>query len=483
MVDITARGINLSIRIYEAPDKPPATVLSAGSREGGGAGDKSSQGKDAGKSNILSAVPSVPAQRVTLRTKDLLISYTSSTVKEQGKKKVFGSWNSSGKPRLANKPLIKMQFIGYPNFASLDGINSRMEHRTEIEILPLQCHLDWPFIDLIKRIAESCKLSSTNATHKSSHFNNNSNSSNSSIPSSDKFNSNSGGELYFQKIKIKPVDIKIDYDVSFFNVLELQQGNVFQLLNLFPIEALELTLVQFELHGISGGGELGLKIAEHWVEDIYKKQIHRVLSGTAALRGISNIGASLHELMMIPMKDYTNSRGLVRDLQKKTTNLVKTVAKETLHATHKLTMMIARGIARLTSHSSLNPSIKNNNDSNLSESLMRPSSKFSNNPSSYKQKVQPSDLKDGLERAYEAMSREISFFSDTVIAIPVREYRQSGPGGAMVAVVRAMPLAILRPIGGASEAMSYTLLGLRNSIDPARKQEEEDCWNGEGAPL
>jgi hypothetical protein len=473
MVDITARGINLSIRIYEAPEKPSVSTSVDNEEKG----DESTNTKKA-KSSIASAVSSVPAQRVTLRTKDLLISYTSSAVKGQGKKKVFGSWKSSGKPRLTNRPLIKMSFVGYnTNVGSLlDKSSSRMEHRTWIEILPLQCHLDWPFIDLIKRIAESCKLSSTSSNNNSARSESNSKNSSASD------NSNSGGELYFQWIEIKPVDIKIDYEVSLFNLGDFQQGNVFQLLNLLPIEALELTLVQFDLRGISGGAELGLKIAETWVQDIYKNQVHRLLSGTAALRGVSNIGASLHELMMIPLKDYTTSRGLVRDLQKKTTNLVKTVAKETLHVTHKLTMLIARGIAGLTSQPSQNLSLKNHSGNSLSESLMRPSSKLSNN-SSFKSKNQPSNLKDGLERAYEAMSREISFFTDTVIAIPVREYQQSGPGGAVTAVIRAMPLAILRPIGGASEAMSYTLLGLRNSIDPVRKQEEEDCWNGEGAPL
>ena len=44
----------------------------------------------------------------------------------------------------------------------------------------------------------------------------------------------------------------------------------------------------------------------------------------------------------------------------------------------------------------------------------------------------------------------------------------------MRAVVRAVPIAVLKPMIGASEAVSKTLLGLRNTLDPgARKDIEE----------
>jgi hypothetical protein len=36
---------------------------------------------------------------------------------------------------------------------------------------------------------------------------------------------------------------------------------------------------------------------------------------------------------------------------------------------------------------------------------------------------------------------------------------------------------VLRPAAGAAEAVSYTLLGLRNSLDPAARVDEEDLWN------
>ena len=43
----------------------------------------------------------------------------------------------------------------------------------------------------------------------------------------------------------------------------------------------------------------------------------------------------------------------------------------------------------------------------------------------------------------------------------------------MRAVVRAVLIAVLRPMIGASEAVSKTLLGLRNQLDPGFMEENE----------
>lgn len=44
----------------------------------------------------------------------------------------------------------------------------------------------------------------------------------------------------------------------------------------------------------------------------------------------------------------------------------------------------------------------------------------------------------------------------------------------MRAVVRAVPVAVLKPMIGVTEALSNVLLGLRNTIDPNKKLQSED---------
>ena len=48
--------------------------------------------------------------------------------------------------------------------------------------------------------------------------------------------------------------------------------------------------------------------------------------------------------------------------------------------------------------------------------------------------------------------------------------------GPVRAVVRAVPLAIIKPLIGVSEGFAYTLLGLRNSLDPDSQAEAEDKY-------
>jgi autophagy-related protein 2 len=46
----------------------------------------------------------------------------------------------------------------------------------------------------------------------------------------------------------------------------------------------------------------------------------------------------------------------------------------------------------------------------------------------------------------------------------------------MRTVVRAVPIAILKPMIGASEAVSKTLLGLRNSMAPEKREDDESKY-------
>lgn len=44
----------------------------------------------------------------------------------------------------------------------------------------------------------------------------------------------------------------------------------------------------------------------------------------------------------------------------------------------------------------------------------------------------------------------------------------------MRAVIRAVPVAVLKPMIGATEAVSKTLMGLQNTMDPSKRMQMED---------
>jgi len=84
---------------------------------------------------------------------------------------------------------------------------------------------------------------------------------------------------------------------------------------------------------------------------------------------------------------------------------------------------------------------------------------------------QPVDIREGIESAYTSMKRNLSSAAQTILAVPMEVFERSGTEGPVRAVIRAVPIAVLRPMIGASEAVSKTLLGLHNSMDPEIRHE------------
>ena len=59
---------------------------------------------------------------------------------------------------------------------------------------------------------------------------------------------------------------------------------------------------------------------------------------------------------------------------------------------------------------------------------------------------QPRGLHDGISQAANSISRRLSSAAHTIVAVPITEYRRVGAGGALKKVVKAVPVAILRPM-------------------------------------
>ncbi|KAJ1833628.1 autophagy- protein 2, partial [Coemansia sp. RSA 2708] len=100
--------------------------------------------------------------------------------------------------------------------------------------------------------------------------------------------------------------------------------------------------------------------------------------------------------------------------------------------------------------------------------------------------TQPENLSDGVRQAYASLRSNVGDAVQTILAIPVVvqedesgaevESGRSPVHGSVRAVVRAVPVAVLKPMIGATEAVSKTLLGLRNTMEPARRGQLEDKY-------
>jgi autophagy-related protein 2 len=61
--------------------------------------------------------------------------------------------------------------------------------------------------------------------------------------------------------------------------------------------------------------------------------------------------------------------------------------------------------------------------------------------------------------AYESLSRGLQTAAHRMVVVPREEYERGGASKAMVSVVTAVPGVILRPMIGATEAISKAVLG------------------------
>lgn len=473
MLDVAANGVSVTLRVYDLKKLY-----------------QSSDSLDDDKKNLLSVnIP--PCQRLIFRMNDFLVSY-----QRQGHRriKVLGWWKSSI-PREPGIPLLHVILVGYPtndprifyNNMGNSKIDEYIEHRVVIALLPLRVYLNPFLIDFLKQLAErqksidqSSKSRAKSKISKERDFNSEPSPNDAvakELTNTRDQSSVINNVMYFQMISVRKFDIKIDYNPAEINLQALNQGDYLQLLNLFPLKGLTITLKRIRLTGVSGIPALLEQIIFAWVEDIYQNQLHRVISGTSALRGIANIGQNLHDLIVIPLnRDASSNQGsnnkkMIRNMQTKASDLIQTVTREALHVSHKLTMFVAKGISELASNDT--PAYQQRYISN-----QRGPEGYGNAPDTAARNVrQPAGLNDGILRGYESLRREVSSAVESIVAIPIREYRRTGSSKTYVkSVIRALPVAVLKPIAGAAEGVSYTLLGLRNSIDPNARTEDEDIW-------
>ncbi|RLN71724.1 hypothetical protein BBJ28_00022203, partial [Nothophytophthora sp. Chile5] len=80
----------------------------------------------------------------------------------------------------------------------------------------------------------------------------------------------------------------------------------------------------------------------------------------------------------------------------------------------------------------------------------------------------------GFGQAYDSLARELHVAAKTIVAVPLVEYKKTGSQGYVRSVIRAVPVAVLRPMIGASEAMAKALIGVRNAVDPELKEDIEN---------
>ncbi|EIN07297.1 hypothetical protein PUNSTDRAFT_144812 [Punctularia strigosozonata HHB-11173 SS5] len=332
------------------------------------------------------------------------------------------------------------------------------EARLRAKVLPLRLHVDQDALDFLK----------TFFSFKDPY----------ASPGTDE----PGEETFFQHVEVFPVDIKLDYKPRRVDYRALREGRTIELMNFFHFDGAEMTLRHITLSGVSGWARLGDLLNDLWTPDVKATQLVDVISGVAPIRSVVNVGSGVADLVLLPIAQYRKDGRILRGMQKGTTAFMKSAGMEALRLGARLatgTQVILEqaetvlgGGSNTVTAETLHVAPVSGND--FMEIGQDPSVDIDESQeliSRYAE--QPMDVKEGIQSAYRSLKRNVNSAAQTILAVPMEVYERSGSEGPVRSVVRAVPIAVLKPMIGASEAVSKTLLGLHNTFDPNVKQENQ----------
>ena len=224
-----------------------------------------------------------------------------------------------------------------------------------------------------------------------------------------------------------------------------------------------------------------------WTPDVKATQLVDVISGVSPIRSVVNVGSGVADLVLLPIAQYKKDGRILRGLQKGTTAFFKSTALEAIKLGAKLatgTQVIleqAEGVLGGQFQQTVMTETIQEDDL-----LLAGDASGDEGPSDAISRYadQPRDISEGVHSAYRSLRKNFGSAAQTILAVPMEVYERSGdevcinllqkPGcliiswaqGAIRSVIRAVPIAVLKPMIGATEAVSKTLLGLHNTLEP-----------------
>ncbi|GAA6002021.1 Atg2p [Rhodotorula paludigena] len=374
--------------------------------------------------------------------------------------------NDGGTVRPTGAPMAKVEMSSVKPIGRV--AEAQEEVLLKIKVSPLRLYVDQDALDFLKAFGafELPKAAQPPASATAS-----------SAPSQ---------ETFYQRVEVLPVKLKLDYKPKRVDYNALRSGKTAELMNFFHFDGSEMTLRHLIVTGISGTSTLSSLVQDIWTPDVKAHQLADVVSGIAPVRSVVNVGAGVANLVLLPIEQYRKDGRVVRGLQKGAQAFAKQTTLEAINvgarlatgtqvileqAEHVLGARFGEPIAAeaiAVGEGSAATGAGEGDDGLSDEERREVRSRYAE---------QPADLRQGMQSAYKSLGDNFKEAAQTILAVPMEVYERSGTEGPVRSVVRAVPVAVLKPMIGASGAVSKALLGLRNSLDPdAQRGELEDKY-------
>ncbi|QNP98859.1 YALIA101S05e08614g1_1 [Yarrowia lipolytica] len=285
-------------------------------------------------------------------------------------------------------------------------------------------------------------------------------------------------ETFIQKFDIRDVPVKLDYKPKKVDYSGLKSGKSTELMNFFILDESDMVLRRIKLRGITGFADLGQKLNDIWMPDVRRTQLPGVLAGVAPVRPLVNLGGGIRNLIVVPVREYKKDGRVVRSLNQGAYAFAKTTTNELVRFGAKLavgTQNLLEGVvsterageSRDLDDSDLESTTKYYTYMGYSDSNNKLISLYAN---------QPLGVYAGLQDAYSSFGKHMNVAKTAIHNLSEDISEADTAGAAAYAVVKAAPVALIRPIIGTTEAVSKTLFGVANEMDPSGRELARDKY-------
>ncbi|KAK9447575.1 uncharacterized protein V1518DRAFT_421358 [Limtongia smithiae] len=286
-----------------------------------------------------------------------------------------------------------------------------------------------------------------------------------------------GVQSYFQRVEFKDINIKLDYKPKKVDYAGLRSGHTTEFANFFVLDESKIVLRSVVLYGILGFPRLFKELENIWLPDIQHTQLGDVLAGVAPVRSFVKLGGGLRDLIVVPVREYKKDGRVVRSIQKGARRFAKVTTNELVGMGAKLAVGTQSMLENAESLIVGQPSTSAGSGEGARRSSFDSSDSEDEGPKKISMYAdQPTSIAEGLQRAYVSLHRNFGTAKQILVALPSEASEQGGVQKAAVAIARAAPVAVLRTMIGATEAVSNTLMGVNNQVDPQRRRNMEDKY-------
>ncbi|AMD19458.1 HBR557Cp [Eremothecium sinecaudum] len=311
--------------------------------------------------------------------------------------------------------------------------------------------------------------------------------------------------VYVQRFEVHSIDIRLDYKPKKIDFVGLRSGHTSELMNLFTLEGAKLTLKRVVLYGIELA-DLNACLNGIWTPDVKRSQLPRVLKGVTPLKSIITLGSGVKALVTVPIKEYQHDQRLSRSIQKGAQDFIKTTSGELLRLGVRMasgTQIILEYTEELLGgqgHRARGPrtayiydeqsSPIYKEDTDLFRSPRRnqtPSDQSETSEEDFERvnvislyADQPANVQSGVKDAYGSLGKNFNIAYGAMRKAHRDVKHSFSAQNAATAFAKATPIAFLRPMIGATEALSKTLQGIYNQMDQDNLVNMKDKYKQSG---